>query len=265
MKTKKSTLKKRRTIKYVEIAAVVLLIAALVTVAIIIYKAAPKASDYFAFSDLGAEYETISDNTQIINVKQLNLTVMPIGGNATNFHIDPYPGDKSDPKDYFYPEIVNGTKQTIQVTLDSPVQSIKNGTTYPFTIFVYSDEAQGNVTLQIRLRASDYFAFSDLGAEYETISNNTQIIRIKNLYLAVTPIGGNATNFHIDPGGKTDPIDYFYPEIVNGTKQTIQVTLNYAVQSIKNGTTYPFTIRVYCDEAEGSVTLHIPEAFVTPY
>jgi hypothetical protein len=78
----------------------------------------------------------------------------------------------------------------------------------------------------------------------------------------VTPVGGNATSFHIDPGGNTDPIDYYYPEIKNGTKQTIEVALTSAVQGIKNGTTYPFTIFVYCDEAEGDVTLQIPEGSV---
>lgn len=155
MKTKRSTLRKKRTVRYVEIAVVVLLVAALVTVAIFFYnpntppeKPKLKASDYFAFSDLGAEYESsVANTTQIIKIKNLYLAVTPTGGNATSFHIDP--GGNTDPLNYYYPEIKNGTKETIDVILDSDVQSIKNGTSYPFTIKVYSNEAEGYVTLQI--------------------------------------------------------------------------------------------------------------------
>jgi hypothetical protein len=158
MKTKKSTLKKKRAMRYAEIAVVVLLIAGLVTVAIVFYNPnappepkKPKAADYFAFSDLGAETETGAGNaTPVIRIKTLYLAVTPVGGNATSFHIDP--GGNTDPVDYYYPEIKNGTKQTIEVTLTSAVQSIKNGTTYPFKIKVYCAETDDNaqdVTLQI--------------------------------------------------------------------------------------------------------------------
>jgi hypothetical protein len=266
MKAKKSTLKKRRVIRYVEIAVVVLLVAALVAVAIVMYNTRPNASDYFAFSDVGAEYESLIGNTiQTIKIQRLNFTVTPVGGNATNFHIDPYPGDNTDPIDYYYSEIKNGTKQTIEVTLNNPVQSIKNGTTYPFTIFVYCDEAKGNVTLQIRLKASDYFAFSELGAEYESINGTENIVKIRTLHFAVTPVGGNATEFHIDPGGHTDPVEYYYPIIENGTSQAIDVQLAEAVLCTKNGTTFPFELFVYCAEAEGDVTLQIPQENMFEY
>jgi hypothetical protein len=145
------------------------------------------------------------------------------------------------------------------------VQSIKNGATYPFTIFVHCDETEGNVTLQIRPKASDYFIFTDLGAEAESIVNSSDILKLHTLYLTVIPVGGNATEFHIDPGGNTNPVDFYEPRINNGTSHVIEATLTNAIQSIKDGSTYPVKIFVYCVEAEGYVTLHIPEENVDIY
>jgi hypothetical protein len=115
-----------------------------------------------------------------------------------------------------------------------------------------------------KLKAEDYFTFSDLTAEYEPVGNTSEFIRVKTLHLTVTPIGGNATSFHIDPGGLTNPLDYYYPEIRNGTPQDIEVQLQQAVQITKKGSVYPMKIFVYCSEAEGNVTLQIPETSVFP-
>jgi len=427
MTTRRSNLKRKKMMKYAEISVVVLLIVALVAVAIVMYPRT-KASDYFAFSDVEAEYESsVGSATPTINVQRLNLTVMPIGGDATNFTINP--GGNTDPLDYYYSEIKNGTEQTIEVTLNSPVQSIKNGTTYPFTIFVHCDEIEGNVTLQIRSKASDYFIFTDLGAEATTVGSSatgvkqavsvwidpetvavnpadyhmgdrfnvtvwtntyqndtdratfawqiainfngsllsatrtgytngstsqffsghstvpvspiitttsasigesligtdsrapgngslcwiemqikmaptgdatltgaiaidgsntflltnesTQIpftkydsvykygfapnIKIGKLYIVVIPVEGNATEFHIDPGGNTDPIDFYEPKIDNGTSHSIEATLTNTVQSTRDGNAYPVRIFVYCAEAEGYVTLRIPVESVILY
>jgi len=263
MATRRSNLKRKKMMKYAKIAVVVVLIAALITVAIVMYPG-PKASDYFAFSDVEAEYESlVGRTTDIINVRGLNLTVMPIGGDASNFTINP--GGNTDPRDYYYPEIKNGTKQTIRVTLNSTVQSIKFEKTYPFTIFVHCDEIEGNVTLQIRLRASDYFIFTDLGAEAESFANSSNVIKLQKLYLTAIPVGGNATEFYINPGGDTDPLQFHEPRIDNGTSHVIEAILQNAVQSTKNGSTYPVEIFVYCAEAEGYVTLQIPEEYVIIY
>lgn len=256
-------MKRKKMVKYAQIAVAFLLIAALVTVAIVMYPR-PTASDYFTFSDLEAEYESpVGSATQTINVKRLNFTVMPIRGNATNFTIDP--GGSTDPRDYYYSEIKNGTKQTMNVRLNTPVQSIKNGTTYPFTLFVHCDQIEGNITLQIRRKASEYFIFTDLGGEGERISNLSDVVKLQKLYLAAIPVKGNATEFHIDPGGDTDPIEFYEPRIDNGTSHVMEVTLNSAVQSTKSGGTYPFKIFVYCAEAEGYVTLQLPEEHVIIY
>jgi len=264
MTRKKSSLKRKKMTKYAEIVVSILLVAALVTVAIVMYPH-PKASDYFIFSDLEAEYEISAGatNVQTIGVRRLNLTVMPIGGDATNFTISP--AGSTDPNNRYYPQIKNGTKQKIELALNNPVQTAKNGSTYPFTVFVHCNEVEGNVTLQIRLKASDYFIFTDLGASAESFGNSTDVVKLRNLYLTVIPILGNATEFHIDPGGGTDTLQFYEPRIDNGTRHVMEVSLTNAVQSVKNGNTYPVKIFVYCAEAEGYVTLQIPEENVDIY
>lgn len=147
-------MRRKKTIRYVEIAAVVLLIVAVASVAVISYnpsnpaeKPKLKAENYFAFSELGADYESVNGTDKIIKVKTLYLTVTPIGGNATSFHIDP--GGNTDPLNYYYPEIMNGTSEQMEVQIQNAVMSSKTGTTFPMKIFVYSAEAEGYVTLQI--------------------------------------------------------------------------------------------------------------------
>ncbi len=117
---------------------------------------------------------------------------------------------------------------------------------------------------QPKVPAKDYFAFSDLGAEYFALNGTDKIIRIKFLYLTLTPVGGNATGLHLEVSGYTKPEDYYYPEITNGTSKPIEVTLQKERQVTKTGTTFPLQIRVYCAESEGYVTLQIPEANVWP-
>jgi hypothetical protein len=117
---------------------------------------------------------------------------------------------------------------------------------------------------QPKVPATDYFAFSDLGAEYFALNGTDKIIRIKYLYLTLTPVGGNATDLHLEVSGITDPLDYYYPEITNGTSKPIEVTLQSGRQVTKTGTTFPLSIRLYCKESEGYVTLQIPEANVWP-
>jgi hypothetical protein len=117
-----------------------------------------------------------------------------------------------------------------------------------------------------KVPATDYFAFSDLGAEYEPINGTDEMIKIKFLYLTLTPVGGNATGLHLEVSGYTDPLDadLYYPIVTNGTSKPIEVTFQYVRVTTKTGTTFPLKIRVYCEESEGYVTLQIPEANVFP-
>jgi len=113
--------------------------------------------------------------------------------------------------------------------------------------------------------ATDYFAFSDITALYESFANTDEIIKIRQLFFDMTPVGGNATNVHIDPSGITDPVDYTWSKITNGTSEPVEIILTSPVQSVKNGTMFPIKVKVYSDQAEGYVTLQIPEDHVFPY
>jgi hypothetical protein len=153
MKTK-SVLKRKKTIKYVEILLVVLLVVAIASALVIYYnpslppeKPKLKATDYFAFTELSAEYESVNGTINVVKLKTIHFAIMPVGGNATEFHVDP--GGATDPIDYYYPRIENGTSQVIDVTLVQEVLSTKNGDTYPFKLFVYCAQAEGYVTLKI--------------------------------------------------------------------------------------------------------------------
>jgi hypothetical protein len=117
-------------------------------------------------------------------------------------------------------------------------------------------------------KARDYFVFDDLGAEVESANGTDNIVRIRTFHVRVMPIKGDAISFHIDPGGGTMPEDYWFPEITNGTKQDIQVQFTSPIQSVKNGTTFPIRIKVYCeqtDDIDQYVTLQIPQENIDIY
>ena len=112
--------------------------------------------------------------------------------------------------------------------------------------------------------ATDFFRFTDFGAEAESVNGTDRIVKLRTVHFGVTPVGGNATEFNINPGGRTDPLDYYFPRIDNGTIQYIDVTLNDPVLSTRNETTltFPIKILVYCMQAEGAVTLQIPQELI---
>jgi len=154
MKTSNRIAKKRNRLKYAEIAAAALLIAAVVIALVIFYNPNPpavnpkaEATDYFSFSDLGAEYLSVTGTNSVIRVKVLHLTITPVKGNATNVTL--FPAGYTSALDYFLEDIANGTSRTVEVPLQSAVQSVKNGTTFPFKLKINSDQAAGYVMLQI--------------------------------------------------------------------------------------------------------------------
>ena len=130
-------------------------------------------------------------------------------------------------------------------------------------IFVYNPNAPAQ---KPKLPAVDYFTFTELTAEYDPVDAENKRIKVTFFHLNMTPAGGNATNLHLEVGGYTDPLDanLYWPKIVNGTSESVEVSLVGERLVTKTGTTYPIRIRVYCDEAEGYVTLQIPENMVFP-
>lgn len=117
-----------------------------------------------------------------------------------------------------------------------------------------------------KLPPEDYFTFTELTAEYVPVDAENKRIKVTFFHINLTPVGGNATNLHLEVGGFTDPLDanLYWPKMMNGTSESVEVSLVSERLVTKTGTTYPIRIRVYCDEAEGYVTLQIPEDSVFP-
>jgi len=107
----------------------------------------------------------------------------------------------------------------------------------------------------------EVFIFTPQGAEAENKTNDNKIILLRTIYFIMTPYAGDVTNVHLEPGGNTDPLNYFYTEIKNGTAIDVQIDLAEKILSIRNATTntYPYRIRVYSDQTDDYITLQIPE------
>jgi hypothetical protein len=108
---------------------------------------------------------------------------------------------------------------------------------------------------------TEYFGFSEISALATAVpgTNNT-VIRISLLYFELTPIGGDAHNVVVFVQGMTDPTDYYYPEILNGTAQPQEINLQSAIQTVKQEAGFPVKVKIRSDETgEGNITLYIPE------
>jgi hypothetical protein len=110
--------------------------------------------------------------------------------------------------------------------------------------------------------ADQYFSFSDVSALGEYVNNSTAQIKIKLLYFNFTAIGGDAHHVAIFGQGLADPGDYYYLKVANETSTLVEMQFQFAVMSAKQEQGYPIEIRIYCDEAEGYVTLYVPESNV---
>lgn len=107
--------------------------------------------------------------------------------------------------------------------------------------------------------ASEYFAFTEISAVGRSISqNNNNSILIQLLFFELTPIKGDAHHVVIF-AGMTDPQEYAYDQILNGTKMSVEIQLGHGISSRKQIAGYPIRIRMQSDEAIGYVTLLIPE------
>jgi hypothetical protein len=103
---------------------------------------------YFQFLDAAASGYHPQNLPNIIRIKMLYFKFKPIGGDATNVVI--HAEGLMNPADYFYKYISKGTEIDIEITFESPLQIQKKGDIYPVRIKIYSDEAEGYVTLELR-------------------------------------------------------------------------------------------------------------------
>jgi hypothetical protein len=111
---------------------------------------------------------------------------------------------------------------------------------------------------------AEYFSFSDVSAFATSVTNST--IRVKLLHFMLTATAGDANHLVIFSPGMTDPADYYHlDDVKNGTTASIEITFPYDVQSVKEQEGFPVDIKIFSDEAEGKITLYIPEAQVEIY
>lgn len=152
-----------------------------------------------------------------------------------------------------------------------------NTTSNPITTHMY--ETYGNYTvvltiaddngrtdsksapIQVRQESSKYFAFSDFGAMRDSTafggSNTT--IKIIELVFTFTPVGGDANEVTVFSEGSVAPTDYFWLHIQNGTATYVDIQYAHGITSTKQANGYPVTFRLFSHEANGDITLVIPE------
>jgi hypothetical protein len=103
-----------------------------------------------------------------------------------------------------------------------------------------------------------YFSFSNIGAWATNVSKT--FIKIKVLYFTITATGGDAHHLALFLPGMADPLDnYQYDRATNGTALPVEITFPSEVSSTKKEQGFPINIKLWCDEAEGTVTLYVPE------
>ena len=104
-----------------------------------------------------------------------------------------------------------------------------------------------------------YFSFTGLAAEGTNVSST--IVKISTLYFNITATGGDAHHLNIFPPGMGDIQDYpAYDEAPNGTALPVQLTFPNPILSTFSSTEkgFPIDIKLYSEEAEGTITLYIP-------
>jgi ABC-type molybdate transport system substrate-binding protein len=105
--------------------------------------------------------------------------------------------------------------------------------------------------------ASEYFTFTDISALGKSLTQNNSTIRIEFLSFEITPFKGNAHHVVIFASGMTDPLNYAYDEILNGTKKSIEIQFAYGITCKRQGAGYSVNVRIQSDEATGQITLLI--------
>jgi len=156
---------------------------------------------------------------------------------------------------------------------DGNVTTISN----PITTHVY--ETYGNYTvaltiaddngrtdsksapIQVKQESSKYFAFSEFGAIRDAASfgGSNTTIKIIELVFTFTPVGGDASEVTVFSEGSIEPTDYFWENIPNGTLTYVDIQYAHGITSRKQANGYPVTFRLFSHEADGDITLVIPE------
>jgi hypothetical protein len=119
-----------------------------------------------------------------------------------------------------------------------------------------------------KIPASEYFSFSDVFAHANY--QRDDVIRIDMMQFFITPVGGDAHYVVIFVEGNYNPLDWYQPEMLNGTKVNFETQLPDPIQlrdsdDGKIDDVYPMEIRVRSDEAEGYVTVNVVDPIFGPF
>jgi len=108
-------------------------------------------------------------------------------------------------------------------------------------------------------QSSSYFLISDPAAAGRYLAGNSTVV-ISTLGFNFTPIGGDAHNVALFLKGMTPAIEHTFPFVGNGTSTSSgEIDIPYSLPVSKYPDGYHLTIRIRCDEADGNITMVIPE------
>jgi hypothetical protein len=98
---------------------------------------------YFLFLNAEAQGQKLSGSTTALKIEYLQFNLMPVSGDAHDVVI--FTEGMTNPKDYWYPEIKNGTTKSIAIQFAVPIRVIKQpDDTYLIEVEVYSRETWRN-------------------------------------------------------------------------------------------------------------------------
>ena len=119
-----------------------------------------------------------------------------------------------------------------------------------------------------KIPASEYFSFSEVFAHANY--QRDDVIRIDMMQFFITAVGGDAHYVVVFVEGNYNPLDWYQPEMLNGTKVNFETQLPDPIQlrdsaDGKIDNVYPMEIRVRSGEAEGYVTVNVVDPIFGPF
>ncbi|MEM0006918.1 MAG: hypothetical protein QXR89_01445 [Candidatus Bathyarchaeia archaeon] len=158
MKTKTKLTAKKSRKRNIAI-AVTLTIITLIIIASAIHQQAKKEANppkedpnkYFQFLSAEAQGEKIAGSATALKIQYLTFILKPVMGDAHDVVI--FAEGMTNPGDYWYGEIKNGTETRIEIQFSSPIRVTKQpGDLYLLEIEIYSSETlRGKHTFQMKI------------------------------------------------------------------------------------------------------------------
>ena len=109
-----------------------------------------------------------------------------------------------------------------------------------------------------RKEAEEYFEIFDAGVDWGELRENDSVLIIYQLHFSLKAVGGNATYVTVNHKGYylAEPVDL--GNMTTGEVRWGQLTIpepGYLVELTDEG--FPIEIPVFCEEAEGNITVYL--------